>query len=93
MNPFMRKSIVATFLAGILLSHVSVACADAVSNRITVTVRGKGPDVLLIPGLACSGAVWEATVAHLEGHYRLHIVQIAGFGGSPAQANAKGPVL
>ena len=69
------------------------AMADAISDRITVTVRGQGPDVILIPGLTCSGAVWDATAAHLQGHYRVHVVQIDGFAGAPSRANAKGPVM
>jgi pimeloyl-ACP methyl ester carboxylesterase len=89
----MLKSIFTTSLAGIVAFHVAAAIADPVSDRITVTVRGQGPDVVLIPGLASSGAVWDATVSHLEGHYRLHIVQIAGFAGAPARANARGPVI
>lgn len=87
----MRKSIFAILLATAALS-IS-ALADTVSNRITVTVRGKGPDVVLIPGLASSSAVWEATAKHLEGHYRLHLIQVAGFAGSPASANAQGAVI
>ncbi len=82
-----------TFLAGIVAFYVSVAIADPVSDRITVTVRGQGPDVVLIPGLASSIAVWDATVAHLEGRYRLHIVQVAGFAGSLPRANAQGPII
>jgi len=62
--------------------------AGPVSDRIKVTVRGKGPDVLLIPGLASSSAVWDATAKQLENHFRLHIIQVAGFAGSPAGANA-----
>lgn len=69
------------------------ATADSWSDRITVTVTGQGPDVVLIPGLTCSNAVWDATAAHLEEHYRLHLVQINGFAGTPAQANAQGPVV
>ncbi len=72
---------------------IFAAGADPISDRITVTKRGQGPDVILIPGLACPGAVWDTTAAHLEGHYRLHIVQVAGFAGAPARANAKGPVI
>lgn len=67
--------------------------AESISDRITVTVHGQGPDVVLIPGLTCPGAEWDTTVAHLQGHYRLHVVQINGFGGAPAQANAHGPVV
>jgi pimeloyl-ACP methyl ester carboxylesterase len=82
-----------TFLIALIALQTSVVLADSVSDRITVTVRGQGPDVVLIPGLACSNAVWDATAKQFEGHYRLHIVQVAGFAGSPARANAKGPVL
>ncbi|HZM03162.1 MAG TPA: alpha/beta hydrolase [Candidatus Saccharimonadales bacterium] len=69
------------------------AVADAVSDRITVSIRGHGPDVLLIPGLATSGAVWDAIANHLENHLRLHIIQVAGFAGSPPRANAQGRVV
>ena len=80
-------------LAGLVARSFYTAAADTVSDRITVTVRGKGPDVILIPGLTCSAAVWDATAAHLEAHYRLHLVQVAGFGGLPAKANANGPII
>jgi len=89
----MRKPTFTIFLIGVLAWHASAAIADPVSDRITVTVRGKGPDVVLIPGLASSSAVWDATAARLEGRYRLHIVQVAGFAGSPPRANAQGPVI
>ena len=62
-------------------------------TRFTVEVRGKGPDVILIPGLDSSRAVWEPTAKALEGRYRLHIVQVNGFAGSPAGANAEGPII
>lgn len=68
------------------------AAGEPFTNRISVTVRGEGPDVILIPGLACSGEVWDATAKHLAGHYRVHIVQVAGFGGLPSRANAQGAV-
>lgn len=80
-------------LACLVALSLYTAAADTVSDRITVTVRGKGPDVILIPGLTCSAAVWDATAAHLEAHYRLHLVQVAGFGGLPAKANANGPII
>ena len=88
----MRKLMFATFLVGVLAWYVSAASAEPVSDRITVTVLGKGPDVVLIPGAACSSAVWDATARRLEGRYRLHIVQVAGFAGSPPRANAQGPI-
>ena len=38
--------------------------AALAQERFTATVSGKGPDVILIPGLASSGAVWDDTVKH-----------------------------
>jgi pimeloyl-ACP methyl ester carboxylesterase len=89
----MRLSKCALLFAALITLDSSLAMADPISDRITVTVQGKGPDVILIPGLACSTAVWDATVAHLAGHYRLHLVQVAGFAGAPARANAQGLVV
>lgn len=66
---------------------------SAAAERFSVQVRGHGPDVILIPGLTSSRAVYEATARRLEGRFRLHLVQVAGFGGEPSGANASGPVL
>ena len=63
------------------------------ADRISVTVTGKGPDVVLIPGLASSGAVWDATVQQLSATHRVHVVQVAGFAGAPVGGNAEGPVV
>jgi pimeloyl-ACP methyl ester carboxylesterase len=89
----MHKPMFSTLLAGVVALSISAAIADPISERMTVTVRGKGPDVVLIPGLACSSAVWDATAKQLEGRFRLHIVQVAGFASSPSGANAQGPVI
>jgi pimeloyl-ACP methyl ester carboxylesterase len=62
------------------------------SDRIAVSVRGSGPDVVLIPGLSSSPEVWESTIAAVPG-YRYHLVQVSGFAGRPAGANASGPVV
>ena len=90
-------------LAALLLLPLPVACAATPppriaaspafqSDRIQVTVSGEGPDVILIPGLSSSPAVWESTVAAMPG-YRYHLVQVNGFAGAPARANASGPVV
>lgn len=47
-----------------------------------VKVVGSGPPVILIPGLSCSGAIWEDTVKHLQDRYQCHILSIKGFGGT-----------
>ena len=89
MHNLKQKILVATVLA----LQLCGAFADSVSDRITVTVCGNGPDVLLIPGLACSSAVWDATAKRLTNHFRFHLIQVAGFGGSPTRANTNGPIL
>jgi pimeloyl-ACP methyl ester carboxylesterase len=64
-----------------------------VQDRISVEVVGKGPDLVLIPGLSSSRETWKATAERLKGRYRLHLVQVAGFAGEPARANAQGEVM
>ena len=64
-----------------------------VRDRFSDEIVGKGPDLVLIPGLASSRATWKATAERLRGHYRLHLIQIAGFAGEPARGNAGGEVL
>lgn len=63
------------------------------TDRLSVEVVGRGADVVLIPGLASSREVYRRTAERLRGRYRLHLVQVAGFAGEPARANAAGPVL
>jgi pimeloyl-[acyl-carrier protein] methyl ester esterase len=63
------------------------------SRRITVTTRGRGPDVLLIPGLASTAEVWRGVADRLAGKRRLHLVSVRGFGDLPAGANGNGAVL
>lgn len=89
----MYKTKLTCILIAVVACISMVTFADSWSDRITVTVRGHGPDVVLIPGMTCSSAVWAATAAHLEGHYRLHLIQVDGFAGTQAQANAQGPVV
>lgn len=76
---------------GVMPSSLAAQGAFA-SRRMSVVVQGNGPDVILIPGLAAGRAIWTSTVAALPG-YRYHLVQVAGFAGSPAGANASGPIL
>jgi pimeloyl-ACP methyl ester carboxylesterase len=92
-NKPIRGSTLIALLTVALIWQAFTAVAENFSDRITVNVRGHGPDVVLIPGLASSGAVWDATASHLENHFRLHIVQVAGFAGAPPLANDHGLVL
>lgn len=61
--------------------------------RFSVEVVGTGPDVILIPGLSSPREVWDGTRAALAGKYRLHILELAGFGGSDPAPNLTGAIL
>ena len=61
-------------------------------TRFSVEVVGSGPDVILIPGLTASREVWRGSVNAVPG-YRYHLVQVAGFAGTPAKGNSSGPII
>ena len=82
----------ATVLLSLILTLPTVApaaplpqapAADTPAAHPTFTVRvvGKGRPMLLIPGLSCSGAVWDETVARYQSKYQCHVISLAGFGG------------
>src|SRR5205807_9710413 len=55
-----------------------------------VKVTGHGQPMILIPGLACPGEVWDSTVAHFKDRYEMHVLSLAGFAGVP---RVPGPFL
>lgn len=63
------------------------------SSRIVVETRGRGPDLILIPGLASTSAVWKGTADRLADRRRLHLVSVRGFGEIAPGANAEGAVM
>jgi pimeloyl-[acyl-carrier protein] methyl ester esterase len=71
------------------LAHAQTVTRDRFSDEIV----GTGPDLVLIPGLASSRDTWKATAERLKAHYRLHLIQVAGFAGEPARANAGDAVV
>lgn len=77
-------------LAAALLPAPATAKGFA-SNRIVVTVEGRGPDVILIPGLSSSPRVWAEMIAATPG-YRYHKVQLRGFAGLDKGGNTEGDV-
>jgi len=84
--------LIALLLIPLLALAQPAAAKGFTSDRITVTVVGSGPDVVLIAGLSSSPDVWKTTVAAVPG-YRYHLIKVAGFDGAPVGANASGPVL
>jgi len=91
-----RRNILRGLVGGTLLwsagSAVHAQTAFS-SRRIAVTTRGRGADVLLIPGLASTAEVWRGVADRLAGKRRLHLISVRGFGDLPAGANASGAVM
>ena len=65
------------------LMFVSSA-APAAEYPFAAKVTGTGKPMILIPGLCCSGEVWDGTVAHFKDRYECHVLTLAGFAGQPA---------
>ncbi|HEX8571937.1 MAG TPA: alpha/beta hydrolase [Allosphingosinicella sp.] len=86
-----RAFLISCVAAALLAGAPALAAEPFKPTRISVTIRGSGPDVILVPGLAAPRSVWNSTVAAVPG-YRYHLVQVLGFAGTPAGGNASGPV-
>jgi pimeloyl-ACP methyl ester carboxylesterase len=75
--------------------ETTAAAPESEALRFTVETIGEGArDVILIPGLMSPREVWRGQVDTLvAAGARVHLVEIAGFGGSDPGANVEGPVL
>ena len=59
------------------------ASSKAQYQEFSVEVIGSGQPILLFPGFACPGDVWEETVVELSKNYQCHVFTFAGFGEVP----------
>lgn len=64
-----------------LIALVLPAAAPAEDACPPFEVVGSGPDLVLVPGLGSSPAVWDGVKDSLAKDYRLHLVHVAGFAG------------
>lgn len=82
----------AAFAATLVLGH---AAAAAEHTAFKVDVTGTGAPIILIPGLASSGSVWDGTVARFcgDGKHQCHVLTLAGFAGQPAIKEALLPAV
>lgn len=74
----------AAFFATLAIATAVHAAPAASHPAFQVEVTGKGVPVILIPGLASSGEVWQGTVARLCGpgqQRQCHVLSLAGFAG------------
>ncbi|WP_048919161.1 alpha/beta fold hydrolase [Rufibacter radiotolerans] len=71
-----------TFLLALLLVITLTAQAKVPSFKVVKT--GKGPAMILIPGLNSDGEVWDETVRHYQKNYTCYVLTLPGFAGQPA---------
>jgi pimeloyl-ACP methyl ester carboxylesterase len=79
--PMKRTLQTLIWLSTALLPGASQAAAP---KAFTVEVTGQGRPLILIPGLASSGDVWQGTVARLcapQAARQCHVLTLAGFAG------------
>ena len=62
---------------------VSLSAQPASAYSFNVKMVGKGKPVILIPGLDCSGDVWDSTAEHLKNNFACYIITLPGFAGQP----------
>lgn len=77
----------AAFFTTFAMACAAQAAPASAHPAFQVAITGQGAPVILIPGLASSGEVWQATVARLCGDARpqrqCHVLTLAGFAGVP----------
>jgi N-formylmaleamate deformylase len=64
-----------------LLLVLFASLAEAAPSSFSVKVEGKGPPMILIPGLACGADVWTDVAAHYRDRFQIHALTLAGFAG------------
>ncbi|XLZ72471.1 alpha/beta hydrolase [Massilia sp. SR12] len=74
---------IAHLAASLLFAAIIPATASA-ATAFRAEVKGKGEAVILIPGLASSGEVWQDSTTRICAKRQCHILTLAGFAGVPA---------
>src|ERR1700722_10076846 len=67
-----------------LLFSNSISAQKIIPDPSFNVVRtGSGRPMILIPGLFCSGKVWDEALAHFKGQYECFEITLPGFAGQP----------
>lgn len=75
------------------VAQVKVDPAITQMAHISVQTAGKGPAVILVPGLSSPRESWDGTWERLATDHKVYLVQVNGFGGSEPLANLKPGLL
>jgi len=83
-NPLFRISVLWTcMMISLLFCKLLVAQKITPDPSFNVVRTGTGRPMILIPGLYCSGKVWDETVAHFKNRFECYEITLPGFAGQP----------
>lgn len=74
----------------LLFAFIFGSLSLAYSQKLQADITGKGPKIILIPGLASSGEVWQETASFLSKNYECHVLTLPGFGANAAMDLSEG---
>ena len=74
----------------LLFAFIFGSLSLAYSQQLQADITGKGPKIILIPGLASSGEVWQETASFLSKNYECHVLTLPGFGANAAMDLSEG---
>ncbi len=71
----------------ITFAVVIISCNTSYSQQVeklesfTVKISGHGNPIFFVPGIVCSGDVWDETIKQYEKNYTCYVFTLAGFAG------------
>lgn len=79
-----QKAFMLLCSAVFMLLSQSLQADEARTSSFQVQVEGQGKAIILIPGLMSDQRVWQQLATALKPNYQLHLINLAGFAGTPA---------
>ncbi|PSL45387.1 pimeloyl-ACP methyl ester carboxylesterase [Chitinophaga niastensis] len=77
------KTLLIIFQMILLAGSTTSLFAQTSEISFNVKKEGSGRPMILIPGLYCSGDVWDDAAVHFSKNFECHIITLPGFGGQP----------
>lgn len=74
----------------VIFFYQTTTYSQSEKYAFNIEIKGKGKPIILIPGLASSGKVWEETTDTLEKNFECHILSLGGFANQKAISIKKG---
>lgn len=74
----------------IIFFYQNTIYSQSEKYSFNIEIKGKGKPIILIPGLASSGKVWEQITDSLKKNYECHILTLAGFANQKVISIEKG---